>query len=157
MDISPICNADGLPVVQFGKLVHRQRQIKGFTVSFEWCRDPDNRKRVESCIAIWSNSVNKAEAGAWVITRRGIMRFSDQHNRPTTYAFVEARAALPVLGLDTTDLEMRRLVDVVMDSIDDLVQMPLAPPAAKKALKRAAMWEVTRRNTDRQAIDRVEV
>jgi hypothetical protein len=158
MEVSPILNADGLPVMTFGGLRSlKTRSIRGYTVSFEWCRDPDNRKRVEPCMVIWNDRVNRADAGAWIITRRGIMKFCDQHNRPTQHAFVEARESLPVLGMDTTDLEMRRLVDVVMDAVDDLVQMPLVPLEVRQRLKRQSVWEITRRDQNRRTIDQAEV
>lgn len=158
MEISPILSANGLPVMTFGGARSlKTRSVKGYTVSFEWCRDPDNRKRIEPCIAIWCDHVNRHDQGGWAITRRGMMRFCDQHNKPTPYAFQEARAALPMLGVDTTDMEVRRLVDVVMDSVDDLVQMPLVPLEIRQQLKRASVWEVTRRDLDRNVVDQAEV
>lgn len=158
MDITPLRSRDGHPVMTFGG----RRSLKtvtsrGFTVSFEWCRDPDNRKRIEPCVVIWNNTVGRENAGCWVITRRGMMKFCDQHNKPTPYAFQEAELALPMLGLSTIRLEVLRLVSVVMDSVDDLVQMPRLPLAVRQQLKRESVWEITRRDDNRRVIAQAEV
>jgi len=158
MEITPLRSADGHPVMTFGgRRALKTRTVRGFTCSFEWCRDPDNRKRIEPCLVIWSNTVNKADAGAWVITRRGVMKFCDQHNRPTPHAFKEAEAALPVLGLSPIRMDVVRLVSTVMDCVDDLVQMPLLPLEVRQQLKRESVWEITRRDMDRRVIAQAEV
>lgn len=157
-ELTPLLNADGLPVVRFGGAhAHKQRTVKGYVVSFEWCMDPDDKhhRRVEPCIAIWSDGLSRE--GAWVITRRGVMGFCDQHNRPTPKCFREAAEALPMLGYMALHNEIIRLVDVVMDSVDDLVQMPSAPRALKEQLKGETIWEIERRDLDRKVIAQAEV
>lgn len=156
-ELSPILNADGLPVVRFGgHHAHKQRTHKGYVVSFEWCLDPDDKKhkRVEPCIAIWADSLSRE--GAWVITRRGVMRFCDQNNRPTPHAFREAAAALPLLGYQPLRNEIVRLVDVVMDAVDDLVQMPRAPRVVQEQVRGETIWEIERRDLDRKVIAQTE-
>jgi hypothetical protein len=156
MDISPILNADGRAVVTFGgRRSWRTRTVRGLIVSWEWCRDPDNRKRIEPCIAIWNPAAS--DSGAWVITRRGMMKFSDQHNKPTPHAFREARiAATEMLGLSAIDMDVRRVVDVVMDSVDELVQMPLVPLEVRQQLKRQSVWTVERRDLNRRVLSEHE-
>jgi hypothetical protein len=151
MRLSPLLDAQGRRVVRFGgQDAWLQRARRGYIVNFEWAPDPDNRKRTDACIVIISET--GTDRGSWMITRRGIMRFCDAHNKPTLYAFQQARQALPLLGRSTIDLEVKTLVDVVMDSVDDLVLMPATPPAVRQDLQRAPMWEIIRRDLDRKVV-----
>lgn len=158
MHVSPLLNRDGKPVVVFGSAskAWKTRPVKDYMTSIEWMADPDTRGRVDAALVIWS-AHGSSDRGAWVITRRGVMRFCDEHNRPTPHAFTEARAALTLLGRMPLDMEVNRLVDVVMDCVDDLVQAPATPAAARAALQEKPQWEIIRRDANRRIITETEV
>ena len=84
-----------------------------------------------------------ADPGTWVITRRGIMEFSDEHNKPTKRCFESCMAALPILGYDTIKAELYRLVDTVMSAVDDLVLMPPCPLSVRLIMQGDPIWDVT--------------
>jgi hypothetical protein len=157
MHLSPVLNADGKVVVNFGgKLAHQQWTRNGYVISLEWRVDPDNHKRTDGVMAIWP-ATQHADAGAWAITRRGIMKFCDSNNRPTPHAFDEAWKALPILGRAPLQMEVHKLIDTVMSFVDELVQMPSTPPAIKEQLRAEPMFEIIRRDGDRKVISQTEV
>lgn len=156
MELSPILTQDGKAVANFGgDLAWKQHTHRDYVVSLEWRRDPDNRKRTDGVMCIWS--AYGVDRGVWVITRRGIMKFCDSNNRPTRHAFEQAFEALPLLGRAPLQMEVNHLVDVVMEHVDDLVQMPSTPPAKKEALRAEPMFEIIRRDGDRKVISHTEV
>lgn len=156
MELSPILTQDGKAVANFGgDLAWKQRTHRDYVVSLEWRRDPDRPKRTDGVMAIWS--AHGVDRGAWVITRRGIMKFCDSNNRPTRHAFEQAFEALPLLGRAPLQMEVNHLVDVVMEHVDDLVQMPSTPPQVKQALRGEAIFEIIRRDGDRKVIAQTEV
>jgi hypothetical protein len=157
MKLGAILDAQGRDVVQVGgAAAFKQRSLKGYNISFEWGPDPDNRKRTDACVVIWSDT-GAADRGAWCLFRRAAGKFCDPHNRPTQALFNEVPEALEMLGRAQLNIEAVTFVDVVMDCIDDLVQMPGTPPAVREALKNEAMWEVTRRDLNRKVLNETEV
>lgn len=150
MDHLPVLGPDGQHTFRFGGATSfKQIEFKDYVVSFEWFGP--NGRTVDACIVIWNARKNTHDAGCYVITRRQITRYCDEHMRPTPYAFREAAEALPILGRASLAFEVRALVDTILHCIDDLVHMPVAPPAARQALAQAAMFEVEHkdRNTGR--------
>ncbi len=132
----------GLPkFVLEPETVHAQYRHRGYVVSMGWSLDPDTGK-ADASMTIFPERAFE-DAGAWVITRRGVMRMCDEHNRPTQHCFEQAFEALPVLGYDQIKAELSRLVDVVMAYVDDLVQMPVPSLAVRLKLAGDPMWDVT--------------
>jgi hypothetical protein len=157
MKLGALLDAQGRDVVQVGgTAAYKQRSLKGYNLSFEWGPDPDNRKRTDACVVIWSDT-GAADRGVWVLFRRAASKFCDPHNKPTQALFEEVPHALEMLGRAQLNMEGVTFVDVVMDCIDDLVQMPTAPTRVREALKDEAMWEVTRRDLDRKVLNETEV
>jgi hypothetical protein len=139
---SQLVAAEGVP--QFAldeRTIWRRTSYKGYHVVFGWVMDP-GPCRPEAAITIIPE-VTPAEPGAWVITRRAIGEFSDEHNRPTQRCFAECTAALPILGYDTIKAEVFRLVDTVMYAVDDLVLMPTCPLGVALMLQGDPIWDVT--------------
>lgn len=156
MQLSPILTQDGKAVANFGgDQAWKTRPVKDYVASWEWRIDPDNPKRTDGVLVLWS--AHGIDRGVWVISRRAAGLFSDPHNRPTKHAFTEAWEALPILGRNQIQLECHHLIDVLMDCIDDLVQMPRTPPRVASTLKHAPMFEVIRRDQNRKVLDQSEV
>lgn len=158
MHVSPLRNVDGKPVLVVGSAstAWKTRPVKDYMTSIEWMADPDTKGRTDAALVIWS-SYGSSDRGCWILTRRSMVKFCDQHNRPTPHAFKEAREALVILGRMPLDMEVNRLVDVVMDCVDDLVQAPSTPAAARRALQEKPMWEIMLRDGDRKIISETEV
>lgn len=149
MERIPLIGPYGAPVWRFGTNAWKQRQYKDFFVSLEW-RMVDGRP--DKCMVIWSARPNSHDAGAYVIAFRAITKFSDEHMRPTPYAFAEAPKALEVLGRSPLEFEVRALVDTILAHIDDLVHMPVAPQSVRRAIARAPMWELEQRTQDGRTV-----
>jgi hypothetical protein len=125
----------------------KQFHKRDYTVSLEWVLDPVLRKN-DACMVIWSNNAGSFDRGMWCITRRAISEFCDEHNKPTMYCIEQCAEALQVLGRAELDSEIRALVDVVMEYVDDLIQMPIAPLPVKLAHQKDPVWEITMAETD---------
>jgi hypothetical protein len=157
VQLSPILTQDGKAVANFGgSQAWKTRPVKDYMASWEWRIDPDNPKRTDGVLVLWT-SHGDPERGVWVISRRAAGLFSDPHNRPEPHAFKEAWEALPVLGRNQIKLEVHHLVDVLMDCIDDLVQMPRTPPRVADSLKHEPIFEIIRRDQDRKVLEQTEV
>lgn len=145
MDHLPILGPEGLPTFRFGGAnAWKVREFKDYVVSLEWFGP--NGREVDACMVIWNARKNSHDAGAWVIARRQITRFSDEHMRPTEFAFQEAASALPLLGRAPLEFEVRALVDTLLHHIDDLIHMPAAPQRVRRNLAQEAMFEVTHKD-----------
>lgn len=132
----------GLPKFQMAaETVHAQYTCRGYVVTLGWVLDPDNG-RADAAVTIFPER-RFEDAGAWVVTRKGVMKMCDEHNRPTLHCLEEAAKALPILGYDITKTEISRLVDVLMAYVDDLVLMPVPPLAIQLVLQGDPIWDVT--------------
>lgn len=132
----------GLPMFTLDpQTVIEQYRARGYIITLCWMLDPSDGRADAAMVLFPERRFD--DAGHWAITRRGIMQFCDEHNRPTPYAFQQAAEALPVLGYDVIKAEIIRLVATVMDYVDDLVQAPAAPLRVKLLLSGDPMWDVT--------------
>lgn len=132
----------GLPkFVLDARTMHSQFTSRGYVVNLCWMLDPD--RNVADAAMVIHPERRFEDAGMWAITRRAVMDYCDEHNHPTPYAFQEAQQALPILGYDVIRAEILRLVSVVMDHVDELVQVPAAPLAVQLLLQGDPMWDVT--------------
>lgn len=146
---SELVDGTGRTLFQFGgQQAFKTKVVKDYVVSFEWARDPDNRKRIAKIMAIWSARPNSHDSGAWVLTDRAMHLFCDGNNRPTLHCFTEAEKALTILGRMPLRQEIHALVDVVMACVDDLVQMRRAPNDVGQALERRPIFDIQRRTPD---------
>lgn len=135
---------DGAGLPQFAidsRTVHEQRRMKGYIVTLCWMLDPE-MGRADAAMVLFPER-RFSDAGAWAVTRRGIRRFCDEHNRPTEDLIREAQEALPMLGYDLIRAEVIRFLDVVMAHVDDLVLMPAPPLGVTLLLQGDPVWDVT--------------
>jgi hypothetical protein len=146
----PVLGPGGQHTFRFGGVNSwKQATYKDYIVSLEWFGP--NGRSVDACMVIWNARKNSHDAGCYVIGRKQITLYCDEHMKPKPYALYEATRALPVLGRAPLAFEVNALIDTILHFADDLVQMPVAPPAARQALAQAAMFEVEHkdRNTGR--------
>lgn len=121
--------------------VKAQYRHKDYIVSIGWALDP-NTGRADGCMTIWSARPDD-DAGAWVLMRRCMGEFSDEHNRPTVYAFEQALEALPVLGRSLIKTEVHNLIDTILAYVDDVVMLGAAPVGVALLLQGDPVWDVT--------------
>lgn len=145
MEYAGFVNHQGHAVMTVGgDQALRTRTVRGFTVSFEWIRDP-HRRKPEAAVVIWP-ALRKTDGGVWAVTRRAVSKFTDPQNRPMPQAFVEAAQALEIMGMDSlVKADVARLVDVLMDSLDELIQMPATPASVKQDLAPEPMFTIERK------------
>ena len=130
MEALSVLSSNGAHRVAFGgDRSFKTLNWRDYIVSLEWF-GPSGRE-VDACMVIYNARRDSNDAGAWIIGRRQIAKYTDGNNNPTPYCFTEAAEALVVLGRSTIDMELLHLVSCVMAHVDDLVKMPPAPVAVK--------------------------
>lgn len=149
MELMPILSTSGAPMFRVGgAAAWKQYHKHGYVISLEWMRNPDTR-RVEPVMLIWSAIGNSADMGVWGCFRSAGSRFATPANEPTSRMLAEAVEALETLGRANLAFEVHQFVDTVMEYMDDLVQMPMAPLELRAApIAGAPMWEITHHERD---------
>jgi hypothetical protein len=133
-----ILSATGRPVIKVGDLAHAQFREGQYAVSIEWYQEG---RSCEPVMAIWSQHGGR-EAGVFGICLSSIGKYADPSGNPTKEAFIECWNALPTLGMAQLDMEVYRLLDVILRHTPDLIRCPPAPPAVKRAQRGEAMLEI---------------
>lgn len=65
--------------------------------------------------------------------------YADENGNPTARLVQSASKAAEVLGLDQTGSAARRIVDIIVDGLPDLIRMPSSPPCE---VSKAAIGEM---------------
>lgn len=117
-----ILSATGRPLIKVGEVVWKQFTASDYHVSIEWHREG---RQCEPIMCIWSpRSMN---GGVFGICLSSIGKYADPSGNPTREAFLECWKALPVLGRAQIDLEVWRLLDIVIRHTPDLINCPPQP------------------------------
>lgn len=128
----------GRPMFKVGDIAHAQFRTGDYDVSIEWCLDG---RECEPIMCIWSPT--SQDGGIFAICLSSIGKYADPSGSPTREAFVECWKALPTLGRAQIDMEVFRLLDVILRHTPDLIRCPPMPPAARQAESGEALLEVT--------------
>lgn len=134
-----IVSATGRPLIEVGAHSHEQFTSGDYCVSIEWYIDG---RECEPVMAIWSKHALR-DSGCFAICLSSISKYADPSGGPTREAFLECWKALPTLGRNQIDLEVFRLLDVILRHTPDLIRMPPAPPAVRRAEVGEAFLEMT--------------
>ena len=134
-----ILSPTGRPVVKIGDNSFAQFSVGDYNVSLEWLVDG---RECEPVMAIWSKHGGR-NAGCFAICLSSIGKYADPSGNPTPRAFIECWNALPTLGRARIDMEVFRLLDVILRHTPDLIRMPPAPIAVRRAEVGEAMLEMT--------------
>ena len=132
-----IVSATGRPVTKVGDVAWKQFRSGDFHVSIEWFTEG---RECEPIMAIWSPT--SMDGGVFGICLSSIAKYADPSGRPTREAFVECYRALPMLGRARLDVEVFKLVDVILRHTPDLIACPPQPPAARRAEAGEALLDV---------------
>jgi hypothetical protein len=65
--------------------------------------------------------------------------YADEFGNPTSRLVASASKAADVLGLDQTGSAARKIIDIIVDGLPDLIRMPSSPPAV---MSKAVLGEV---------------
>ncbi len=134
-----ILSPTGRPVYKVGDNAHAQFREGQYAVSIEWYSEG---RTCEPVMAIWPHHAGR-DAGVFGICLSSIGKYADPSGNPTKEAFIECWNALPTLGMAQLDMEVYRLLDVILRHTPDLIRCPPAPRAVRQAEKGEAMLEVT--------------
>lgn len=144
-----ILSPTGRTLFRLGANARQQFTDGDYVVSLEWDIDPQD---TEPVMVIWSKYAGR-HSGAFAICLSSIAKYADPSGSPTREAFLECWRALPTLGRAQIDLEVYRLLDVILRHTPDLIRMPPVPPAVVRAEAREPLLEVTRKDQDGKTLD----
>lgn len=82
-----------------------------------------------------------------------IGNYADPSGKPTPQAFRECWRALPILGRAQLDLEVYRLLDVILRYTPDLIRMPPSPRDVRLRDAGQSVLEITRHDEDCHRMD----
>lgn len=145
-----IVNATGRPMHKVGDIAHQQFRSGDYHVSIEWLTEG---RECEPIMAIWSPT--SMDGGVFAIALSSIGKYADPSGNPTKEAFVECFRALPTLGRAQIDIEVFRLLDVILRHTPDLIRCPPQPPAMRRAEAGEALLEVTRIENDKTVAEAI--
>lgn len=134
-----IVSATGRPMHKVGDVAHAQFRSGDYHVSIEWLTEG---RECEPIMAIWSPT--SMDGGVFAIALSSIGKYADPSGGPTKEAFIECWRALPTLGRAQIDVEVFRLLDVILRHTPDLIRCPPQPPAMRRAEAGEALLEITR-------------
>lgn len=137
-----IVSPTGRPLTKVGDIAHAQFRSGDYHVSIEWISEG---RECEPVMAIWSP--RSMDGGVFAIALSSIGKYADPTGRPAPEAFIECWRALPTLGRAQIDMEVFRLIDVILRHTPDLIRCPPMPPAARRAESPEALLEVTLKDT----------
>lgn len=134
-----------------GATAWRTHEYKGYNVSLEW-DDTDG----EPILLMWSILAGR-ESGVFGICLSSAGKYADPSGRPTDEGLFQCGIALKTLGKALLPIELNNLVDVVMRFIPDLLMMPPAPKALRKAAKGQAYMDITQQDMRGRVISEVSI
>lgn len=132
----------GTPFVELGgERAWRQRVIGDIVVSYQWLDlralgDAAAEPEPEPCLCLFP-AFRRLETGAYTIPQRNAYAYVDNRGNPTPQLLMSAMRAADTLGFDPNDrAAVKRMIDVIVEGIPDLIDMPSEQPGAL-GIKRA--------------------
>ncbi len=142
-----ILSATGRPLHLVGEHFHKQFRAGDYHVSIEWFSEG---RECEPVMAIWSP---RSEAGGvFAICLSSIGKYADASGGPSDTAFMACWQALPTLGRAQIDMEVFRLIDVILRHTPDLINCPPMPPAMRMAEAPPPLLELTTQDQDGKVV-----
>lgn len=149
---SILVSAAGRPMFGVGgHTAYATHDYKSYVVSLEW-DDTDG----EPILLMWSAACGR-ESGVFGICLSSASKYADPSGRPTDEGLAECIRALPLLGRAQLPIELNNLMDVVMRFIPDLLRMPPAPKALRKAAKGRAYLDVTQQDQNGRVLSEASI
>ncbi len=134
-----------------GSNAHATHEYKGYQVSMEW-----DETDGEPVMLIWP-ALSWKESGVFGICLSSAGKYADPNGSPTKEGLYECGMALSLLGKAPLPIELNVLVDVVMRFLPDLILMPPAPRALRRAAKGQAYMDITQSDQYGRVISEVSI
>lgn len=113
-------------------------QFKGYCVSLEWDENDG-----EPMLLIWPDTTFlEREVAVFGICLSSAGKYANTDGTPTDECAYECAMALGTMGRDLLRTEVTRLMDVVMRFLPDLIAMPPAPKALRRAARGQALMDI---------------
>lgn len=121
-----------------GAKAWKVRQHGDIGVSFQWVNE-------EPAMILFPLRRSLATAGAYVIALSAAFRYADSKTgAPTPYLIRQSIAAAQQLGFSPTDtFASRKIAEVIVDSLPDLVDMPPEPTGMNADQTASAIGEMS--------------
>lgn len=149
---SCVLNATGQAMFGVGGAsAHATHQYKGYVVSMEW-DDSDG----EPIMLMWP-ALNGRGDGVFGICLSSAAKYADPNGRPTNEGLFNCGMALTTLGKALIPIELNNLVDVVMNFLPELLTMPPAPRAVRRAALGIPLMDITQTDHYGKVISEVTV
>lgn len=148
-----LVGAAGAPLYQVGADSHARFESGDYTVSLEWLNEG---RESEPILLIWSRNGGD-DAGVLGICLSSIGKYADPSGKPTPQAFLECWRALPILGRAQLDMEVYRLLDVILRHTPDLIRMPPSPREVRLRDAGQPLVEITRHDEHGRRVAEVAV
>lgn len=148
-----ILSPTGRQIFKVGDNAFQQFTEGDYCVSLEWLAEG---RECEPIMAIWSTYAGRG-SGVFGICLSSIAKYADPSGRPTRAAFLECWNALPTLGRNQIDMEVFKLLDVILRHTPDLINMPPAPLQIRRAEAAHALLEITQKDANGKVISEVVV
>jgi hypothetical protein len=133
-----------------GPKAWKTRQTGDIGVSYQWVND-------EPAMILFPARHALPGHGAYVVCLSAAFKYADSKTGgPTPYLIEAAKHAADVMGMFPDQFTLRRIADVIVDGLPDLVDMPPEPVGFNEAEHRAIAGEMTIR-VDGQTIHEAEV
>jgi hypothetical protein len=104
-----------MPVHIGGKQAYLQRITGDIVSSYQWVNE-------EPAMILWPAIRRTIGGGAYVICLSSAFKYTDQK-----YLIQQAVIAARQIGMDETSFTIRRIADVILDGLGDLLAMPPTP------------------------------
>lgn len=135
MNAPTLLGPSARPLVALGGAnAWRQRTIRGVICSFQWLDlTEDGLEATTPCMCLFRPQA--AERGAYVIPQVNAYQFANRQGGHTAHLATSAFAIAETLGFDIRDRSAIRLcMDIILEGLPDLVDMPSEPPASSDAI-----------------------
>lgn len=124
-----ILGPSGSPFVELGgERAHLQRVLGEFIVSYQWL-DLQDGEDPQACMCIFKTT-RALDVVPYVIPQRNAFAFAEKSGGPTPHAIGAAFKAAITMGMHPAKDTVRKLLDIIVEGIPDLIRMPSDQPSA---------------------------
>lgn len=122
-----------------GDTAWRHRIIRGIHCSFQWLDlSAEGMEPTNPCLCLFRP--DKMAQGAYVIPQQNAYRYGHPDGTPTQHLLTAAFAATQKIGFDVRDRQaIRQVIDIIIESLPDLIGMPSEPPADSDVIVKEAV------------------
>jgi hypothetical protein len=136
-----------------GENAWRTHEYKGYRVSLEW-----DESDGEPVLLIWpATGFLEREVGVFGIALSSAGKYANADGSSTRACAEECAIALDTLGKALIPMEVHLLMDVVMRFLPDLITMPPAPKALRRAARGEALMDITQVDARGKTISEVSI